>query len=30
MQSQVNVPLDGSTYAEAILPHALFTKPAYA
>ena len=24
MQSQVIVPLDGSTYAEAILPHALF------
>ena len=24
MQSQVLVPLDGSTYAEAILPHALF------
>ena len=24
MQSQVIVPLDGSTYEEAILPHALF------
>jgi nucleotide-binding universal stress UspA family protein len=24
MQSQVLVPLDGSTYAEAVLPHALF------